>query len=84
MASVQTLQGKRLKKINPDDIRVVFVDEAHHATAKLSRNQVSKKTLVFIDTKLMILPSRSRLIRGPSPDQNRAAGDRHVCRRAAR
>ena len=34
VAPVQTLQGKCLKKVNPDDIRVVFVDEAHHATAK--------------------------------------------------
>ena len=33
IASVQTLQGKRLLTLNPDDYRIVIVDEAHHAAA---------------------------------------------------
>lgn len=33
VASVQTLKGKRLLKINPDDCRICVVDEAHHSTS---------------------------------------------------
>jgi superfamily II DNA or RNA helicase len=33
VASVQTLRGKRLQKLDPDDVRIVIVDEAHHATS---------------------------------------------------
>lgn len=33
VASVQTLQGRRLERLDPEEFAAVIVDEAHHATA---------------------------------------------------
>jgi superfamily II DNA or RNA helicase len=33
IASVQTLKGKRLEKLDPRDYRIVITDEAHHSTS---------------------------------------------------
>ena len=38
VASVQTLKGRRLQKISPEDIRLVVIDEAHHSTASSYTN----------------------------------------------
>lgn len=38
VASVQTLQRDRLRRLRPEDFGLVVVDEAHHATAKSYRN----------------------------------------------
>lgn len=37
IASVQTLRGKRLAELNPEDFYLVVVDEAHHAVAPTYR-----------------------------------------------
>jgi superfamily II DNA or RNA helicase len=34
VSSIQTLQGKRLESLDPRRIRIVIIDEAHHAPAK--------------------------------------------------
>lgn len=46
IGSIQTLQGARLKAINPSDYRVVIIDEAHHAAADSYQNLLRHFELV--------------------------------------
>jgi len=38
VASVQTLQGKRLRRFRPNEFKIIVVDEAHHAPAASYRH----------------------------------------------
>ncbi|MCU0913007.1 MAG: DEAD/DEAH box helicase [Planctomycetes bacterium] len=38
IASIQTLQGRRLADLNPEDFGLVIIDECHHSTAKTFTN----------------------------------------------
>ena len=48
VASVQTLQRKRLERFRPEEFGVVIVDEAHHSTATSYRRPLDRFRTAFV------------------------------------
>ncbi|KAG5362292.1 putative ATP-dependent helicase IRC3 [Yarrowia sp. C11] len=63
VAGVQTLQGKRLEQLDPEDFKAIIIDEAHHAASQSYLNIIQHFKATKAKSKVAVIGFTATLFR---------------------